>query len=613
MADKTPFEIGLVLSGTVSAGAYTAGVMDFLIEALDAWYKNKSENVKDTPTHDVLIRVLAGTSGGALTAAVASAALYSKYMPRHDGERPDGKNNRLYTSWVRDIDIEPLLETDDLANNQPLLSALNCKIIDQISERIAYVIPDARRAYVAESLDIYLTFTNLDGVPYNIDLGNGTHYMREHADYRHFILSTNDPYTDRTQLTDDQPIWLEPKDIGSVRLSQSWQDLRMAALASSALPAGLKSRQIVRSLDDYNKRLYAIPADTPCQKAAGEGGGEIGCVTYSPIPPTFSEEELPGSQYKFQAVDGGMANNDPLEFARLGLTREPEGRNIRFANLATKAVIMVAALNSKPTPIKYGPTLMEAVKAMLPTFLDHGRFKLSELKLAASKDVYTRFMIAPTEKREPDTYYKNPIYGAVLQAFGAFLHEELRKHDYMLGRRNCQRFLAEHFDLPETNPLCAGYLALPEAERKKYQTNHGLPKEYKNDQGVTESKVFYSIIPLVDSVRDALPKPTRVTNALVLVMKRDLKSMIHKRLNALIDCIKNEAQKMPDDFWKGLGLRAFLLVFTPFALVLKNIIVDWMIDEIKRQFNPAKLDETQTKPGKPGDGGPPVQMDSAKV
>jgi hypothetical protein len=31
------FEIGLVLAGAVSAGAYTAGVLDFLYEALDYW------------------------------------------------------------------------------------------------------------------------------------------------------------------------------------------------------------------------------------------------------------------------------------------------------------------------------------------------------------------------------------------------------------------------------------------------------------------------------------------------------------------------------------------------------------------------------------------------
>jgi hypothetical protein len=34
--DQT-FELALVLGGTVSAGAYTAGALDFLIEALDCW------------------------------------------------------------------------------------------------------------------------------------------------------------------------------------------------------------------------------------------------------------------------------------------------------------------------------------------------------------------------------------------------------------------------------------------------------------------------------------------------------------------------------------------------------------------------------------------------
>src|SRR5687768_13154219 len=32
-----PFELGIVLAGAVSAGAYTSGVMDFLIQALQSW------------------------------------------------------------------------------------------------------------------------------------------------------------------------------------------------------------------------------------------------------------------------------------------------------------------------------------------------------------------------------------------------------------------------------------------------------------------------------------------------------------------------------------------------------------------------------------------------
>ena len=36
--ESRTFELGLVLGGTVSAGAYTAGALDFLLEALEAWH-----------------------------------------------------------------------------------------------------------------------------------------------------------------------------------------------------------------------------------------------------------------------------------------------------------------------------------------------------------------------------------------------------------------------------------------------------------------------------------------------------------------------------------------------------------------------------------------------
>src|SRR4051812_2335307 len=39
-----PFDIGLVMAGAVSAGAYTAGAIDFLLQALDTWYAEKGIN-----------------------------------------------------------------------------------------------------------------------------------------------------------------------------------------------------------------------------------------------------------------------------------------------------------------------------------------------------------------------------------------------------------------------------------------------------------------------------------------------------------------------------------------------------------------------------------------
>src|SRR5438067_12999881 len=59
------FEFALVLGGTVSAGAYTAGAVDFLVEALDCLSKAQHEG--RAPQHKVRLKLIAGTSGAAST------------------------------------------------------------------------------------------------------------------------------------------------------------------------------------------------------------------------------------------------------------------------------------------------------------------------------------------------------------------------------------------------------------------------------------------------------------------------------------------------------------------------------------------------------------------
>ena len=75
-----PFYLGLNMSGTVSAGAYTAGVIDFLVEAMDAWCAERERqkqrfgdnyNAWTIPPHEVELAVMAGASGGGITAASA--------------------------------------------------------------------------------------------------------------------------------------------------------------------------------------------------------------------------------------------------------------------------------------------------------------------------------------------------------------------------------------------------------------------------------------------------------------------------------------------------------------------------------------------------------------
>ena len=135
-----PFEIGLVMAGAISAGAYTAGVIDFLVEALDEWEKAKEQarrdpddpKARECPMHEVKIKVMAGASAGGMTAGLAAGLLGMEYesVTTPAADRPARRrptNNNLYRSWVNTIDIGPLLGVKDLDGDRkvPVQSVLD--------------------------------------------------------------------------------------------------------------------------------------------------------------------------------------------------------------------------------------------------------------------------------------------------------------------------------------------------------------------------------------------------------------------------------------------------------------------------------------------------------
>ena len=131
------FEVALVLGGTVSAGAYTAGFLDKLIEALDAWYLAKA-NDEEVPSHDVKVRVAAGASGGGVCAAILARALAFSF-PHISSTSPEFEwdRNPFYKTWVQDLDIAGFVETNDIDAGQPLKSLLNGKAISQATKAAA--------------------------------------------------------------------------------------------------------------------------------------------------------------------------------------------------------------------------------------------------------------------------------------------------------------------------------------------------------------------------------------------------------------------------------------------------------------------------------------------
>lgn len=99
MTTTTPptFEVGLVLAGAVSGGAYQAGVLDFLLEALTAFHATH-------PPWRVRLRVVAGASAGAINGLLLAKSLArgrAHHPVTHTSTPPPPGDNLLFDAWGR--------------------------------------------------------------------------------------------------------------------------------------------------------------------------------------------------------------------------------------------------------------------------------------------------------------------------------------------------------------------------------------------------------------------------------------------------------------------------------------------------------------------------------
>lgn len=92
------FHLGICMAGAVSVGAYTAGVMDYLLEALTAYEKVRGTG--DYPCHKIEIPAIGGASAGGMTAIITAAAMQPGIQPidQPDATAPlaERKDNMLY-------------------------------------------------------------------------------------------------------------------------------------------------------------------------------------------------------------------------------------------------------------------------------------------------------------------------------------------------------------------------------------------------------------------------------------------------------------------------------------------------------------------------------------
>ncbi|HXZ15658.1 MAG TPA: patatin-like phospholipase family protein [Roseiarcus sp.] len=533
MSEKV-FELGLVMAGAVSAGAYTAGVMDFLFEALDEYEAARNSATWGGPRHAVRVPIMTGASAGGMTSAVSALHAFHDLEHVQAGAAPPAPaRNRLYSSWVSEISIERLLETTDLTGPRRangVLSALCSDVLDEIVERAFLLDGGVRtRNWIGRgddrNLRLRLTLTNVRGVPYSFPIFGADqperYGMLNHADFYEFIVGPGATSLGATGLD-------------AARLdAPEWALFKTAALATGAFPIGLRPREIHRPNSDWYRSNGCVGYEDAANQCFVNIGPDSGFV------------EAP---YAFVSVDGGTIDNEPLELARRYLAGGTVLHNDPNGDGANKAVVLIAPF---PNFVKSPPAdpiikLTHLLPLIGSALIDQARFKPDELQKAADDTVFSRFMISPTrEGNGSDEAKTYPIACGAMGGFSGFLHESFRRHDYLLGRRNAQAFLRWNFALPETNPLFAGAAidrgrwlvrdAGAQTGSIAANADRGLaPKLFAAQVKDKPSVAGFPIIPLTDRLCEPIVIGTADMPRPDLVSLDDLKPRIEGRASAVV-------------------------------------------------------------------------------
>lgn len=500
MTSRT-YHIGLSMAGAVSAGAYTAGMLTQLFETIDKCYEYKAKGInfktangeeisispEEMPQHEICFEALSGASAGGMCTALLAVCL------------AEGKFDRLYDTWVNQVDLKPMLSTSDIrSNNSPVYSLFNVNVIDNIAQGITNFVHDRSKPwppYLAEQIDMYLTLTNLEGLPYDLSFNSSSssnQFIRNYADYKRFTLLK--PGSELPVLEEDSTV-LNPLAKSSASNVKEWSELVTACVASGAFPFGLKPRTIPRYKREFDKREwyfnYQMQPEVKPQKQ------------YINVNWADGTSDL----IDFQYVDGGVMNNEPFELVRRRLAlNQGYWRNPTKGSEAISGVIMIDPFPSDP-PVVSGsiysklPEITQLGSALFGSLRNQALFSQDLLYAALDPSVYSRFLVSPSRYELIDKEYVSasvPLASSILGAFGGFISSSFRNHDYELGKRNCYDFLQKHFSLPISNPIVdyAGEIGLID----KYQ-KAGWLKLVTNPDGIEELQM--QIIPVIpESAKD---------------------------------------------------------------------------------------------------------------
>ena len=550
MSDDTTFELGLCMAGAVSAGAYTAGVVDYLLETLDKWERAKQlakkqpQKYAHIPTHDVKLSVLSGASAGGMTAIITSAAIQQKMQPiSPDKQHDEGykKTNTLYDAWVNLLTDEMfpiMLATDDLSEKKRARAFLNSDFIDKVAEKALTVDPTklVEQPYIAKGLELLVTLSNIAGFPYRLNFRadgdeTATYLSSAHNDYGHFSLCD-----DATCPGGRIPL--------SYKHNRNVDIAKDCAKATGAFPIGLAQR-VVRRDRRYITENPLINRTIPHDLGLPEG-----------IVETLN-------------LDGGMINNEPFEYTRkllLQRTGEKKKDN-KHVNTFKSSVLMIDPFPSErgeAFDMKKAQYLDKALGNIIGTMRSQLLFKPDDVAAALNENDYSRFLIAPKRYEQDQPFLGSmAIACGAMDGFSGFISKAFRVHDFYLGRRNCQYFLRTVFAVPThtENPVFKNGYAT-EAAKHHFTTASGM----------------LPIIPDMDYVTGDLSKnqePPPVWPHITEEKINSYKSAVKKRVQKVGANLVHDMNAF-DKFLFWIGSKVFI------SRKLTSVMMKWMIKDLKK-------------------------------
>jgi hypothetical protein len=421
---------------------------------------------------ELRIDAIAGSSAGSVTGLTLAQAIALNAVP-------DELERRMRACWVEGLNLVNLLEPADALAQAFFTDEALDRVAD---ETLAQIIADGA-VDVREAIALWITITNLDGIPYKISFGRDwtnepvDFYALSYRDYSpYFICGRNIRYVSIPIEKIEKTTWGRCQEV-------RWDHAKASAIVSGAFPVAFRSHPVQRDpmlYPDYGEKFLVDPRVVQWLRSAAV------------VNPQGLQEQLS----LFQCADGGIFNNEPIgravdavaylsvldssrrDDSRTYLIIEPEPSTGRFLDQrAARATsgdgdhglhpveelgkVVQAYFNDA----LYGDFAQAAnVNRRLDNLAAAGRahgltpVQLDAVRRAVGLEHKQKIALdrIPWEASRDKAH---GLAGAFAGHFGGFLRKEYREHDFILGLHEAREWMAYWLPAHLTS------LCIPDADR----------------------------------------------------------------------------------------------------------------------------------------------------